>query len=112
HRMNYMRLLKVLYFAEREILAEAGVPLTGNRIIAMKRGPVLEDVFSLIRGQHPAAPEWSRHFRTEAYRLHMETDPGLGRLSPFITKKLDDVATRFQDKDEWDMVEISHLLPE
>ena len=49
--MNYMRLLKVLYLAEREILADSGKPLTGSRVVAMPRGPVLEDLFQLIKGQ-------------------------------------------------------------
>ena len=52
HRMNYMRLLKVLYIAEREILAESSTPLTRSTVVAMERGPVLEDVLHLIRGEH------------------------------------------------------------
>ncbi|HEX7449439.1 MAG TPA: Panacea domain-containing protein [Pirellulales bacterium] len=111
-RMNYMRLLKLLYLAERETLAEAGIPLTGSRTVALKRGPVLEDVFSLIRGEHPAAPEWSTYFTVENYEIRMTADPGLGRLSRFIAAKLGDVARRHRSDDEWQMVEITHRLPE
>ncbi|HQU41243.1 MAG TPA: DUF4065 domain-containing protein, partial [Pirellulales bacterium] len=58
-RMNYMRLLKILYLAERAILAESGKPLTGSPVLATPRGPLFADVLGLIRGQHIATPEWA-----------------------------------------------------
>src|SRR5271155_4089348 len=48
-RMNYMRLLKLLYMADRESLRETGRPITGGPVTAMERGPVLEEVYDLIR---------------------------------------------------------------
>ena len=57
--MNYMRLLKVLYIAEREILAESSTPLMRSTVVAMERGPVLEDVLHLIRGEHSATDKWA-----------------------------------------------------
>lgn len=48
--MNYMRLLKVLYLADRESIRESGAPITGDKIAAMERGPVLSGVFDLIKG--------------------------------------------------------------
>ena len=40
--MSYMRLLKLLYLAERKSLAETGRPILGDRTIAMQQGPVME----------------------------------------------------------------------
>jgi uncharacterized phage-associated protein len=111
-RMNYMRLLKVLYIAERESLRDAGKSLTGSRVVAMKRGPVLEDVYGLIRGQHMQSPEWAEFFQVEGYHLKMVADPGVGVLSRFFTKKLLEVAERHERDDEFAMVEITHQLPE
>ncbi len=110
--MNYMRLLKVLYIAERESLAESGKPITGSNVIAMERGPVLEDVFRLIRNQHISTPRWAEFLRVDNYYLEMTSDPGVGLLSRFVTRKLEDVAQRHAQHDEWDMVEITHKLPE
>jgi uncharacterized phage-associated protein len=110
--MNYMRLLKLLYIAEREILQESGQSLTGCETIAMKRGPVLEEVYSLIRGQHHFAPQWGKFFQTERYDIVMTADPGNGRLSRFITSKLQDVADRHVNDDEWQLVEVTHQFPE
>jgi uncharacterized phage-associated protein len=42
--MNYMRLLKLLYIAERETLGRTGRPIVGGPVTAMERGPVLLEV--------------------------------------------------------------------
>ena len=49
-RMNYMRLLKLLYLAVREFLLKTGHTITGDHAGAMKRGPVSSQVYDLIRG--------------------------------------------------------------
>jgi len=110
--MNYMRLIKLLYLAEREALCESGKPITGCRVIAMQRGPVLEEVLSLVRSQHIGTPEWARHFATTHYSIQMIDDPGVGRLSRFVANKLEEIAERHENDDEWAMVEITHKLPE
>jgi uncharacterized phage-associated protein len=112
HRMNCMRLLKVLYVAEREALRESSRPITGGRVVATMRGPILDDVLRSIRGQHLATPRWAECLRLDNYYLEMFHDPGVGRLSQFVTEKLDDVARRYQANDECDMVEITRKFPE
>lgn len=112
HRMNYMRLLKLLYLADRESLAESGKPIAGGRVVAMQRGPVLEDVFSIIRDKHPETAKWSAFIQRDHYHLEMISDPGVGRLSRYARDKLSEIAQRFENQDEWDMVEMSHQLPE
>ena len=110
--MNYMRLLKILYIAERECLAESGKPLAGGRILAMERGPVLEEVYRLIRSESYHTPEWAKYIRTDEYELELVDDPGVGKLTTFIVDKLDQIAERHKRDDEWEMVRITHLLQE
>ena len=43
-KMSYLRLLKLLYIADREWLAETGESITGDRAYAMKQGPVLSTI--------------------------------------------------------------------
>ena len=112
HRMNYMRLLKVLYIAEREILAESSTPLTRSTVVAMERGPVLEDVLHLIRGEHSATDKWAAYIQVDRYQLEMVRDPGVKLLSRYVSRKLEEVASRYENFDEWDMVEVTHKLPE
>lgn len=111
-RMNYMRLLKLLYVVERESIQESGRPLMGGGAVAMQRGPVLEDMYSLIRGQHEKAGDWTEFFHTEHYDLVMHHDPGNDMLTPFLASKLGQIAERYQDCDEWAMVEETHKLLE
>src|SRR5438105_4403367 len=40
-QMSRLRLIKLLYIADREALLETGRPITSDTIVAMKHGPVL-----------------------------------------------------------------------
>ena len=111
-RMNYMRLLKLLYVADRESLAETGRPITGGPVLAMPRGPVLEHVFALIRGQHLEMPMWDTFLRKERYDLEIVNDPDVGALSKYEIRKLQEIAEKHANDDEWEMVRLTHQLPE
>jgi uncharacterized phage-associated protein len=63
-RMEYVRLLKLLYIADREMMAEAGAPITGDRAVAMDHGPVLSHVYDLVKGKAARAGEWAHSIRT------------------------------------------------
>ena len=79
-RMNYMRLLKLLYIADRESLRETGRPITGGPVIAMERGPVLKEVYDLILGQHREMSLWSQFYRKERYDLLELAEPDVPQL--------------------------------
>jgi uncharacterized phage-associated protein len=111
-RMNYMRLLKLLYIAERELLAEHSHPITGDEAVAMERGPVLSQTYGLILGKAVGAEEWAKYVRKDHYDACLIADPGRGQLSKVVLEKLDEVSQRYQDMDEWDMVEETHKFEE
>jgi uncharacterized phage-associated protein len=111
-RMNYMRLLKLLYIADRESLQETGRPITGGAIVAMERGPVLEEVYDLIRGQHREMPLWSEFLQKDRYDLQLLKDPDVGKLSRFEIAKLQQLAKRYEDDDEWALSRLTHDFPE
>jgi uncharacterized phage-associated protein len=53
HACDFHKLFKIFYFAEREHLATYGRPITWDRYIAMKDGPVpstIYDILKLVRG--------------------------------------------------------------
>lgn len=109
---NYMRLIKLLYIADRESLKETGRPITGDSVVAMERGPVLSHVLGLIKGQSFNSPDWEKFIVQENYNIRLINDPGNEELCPYEIKKLQEVWDRYRSKDEWDMVEITHELPE
>ena len=108
-----MRLLKLLYIANRECLREKGRPICGDRIYAMAKGPVMSATLDLINGRDPQSPEWSASITKDRYDLVLTNDPGNLPLSKYEIRILQGVCERFGDYDEWDLVEWCHKnLPE
>ena len=52
-RKDFHKIFKVIYFADRQHLADWGRPITGDTYIAMDAGPVpsrLYDMLKIVRG--------------------------------------------------------------
>jgi len=49
-RMNCLKLMKLLYLADRESLKRHGEPISGDRYVSMDHGPVLSQTLNLING--------------------------------------------------------------
>ncbi len=111
-RMNYMRVLKLLYIADRETLKETGRPITGGPAVAMERGPVLEEVYELIRGQHSQMPSWDEYFQKDRYSLTLRNDPDVRTLSRYEIRKLQAVAEQYAELDEWELSRLTHEFAE
>jgi uncharacterized phage-associated protein len=112
NRMAYIRLLKLLYIADREWLAEAGRTITGDEAVAMKNGPVLSRVYDLIKGVAPRADDWVEHIRKVDYSVELKKDPGRGKLSKGEIEKLTEVSERYRAMDDWELSEHTHEFPE
>lgn len=111
--MEFIRLLKLLYIADRELLGEIGRTLTGDEPAAMKKGPVLRMVQKLIKGTADAhLEEWNAVIRKDGHELLLQGDPGIGRLTKAEMKKLEEVSTRFWDTTSVDLSELTHSFKE
>jgi len=112
-RMNYMRLLKLLYIADREYLAEEGEMITGDRVFAMPNGPVLSSVYNLIQGKDSQSDRWC-HFikKGKNYTVHLNDDPGTDELCRAEKEKIEDVFKRYGALHEFTVVELTHTFPE
>ncbi|WP_435008692.1 Panacea domain-containing protein [Tundrisphaera lichenicola] len=111
-RMSYMRLLKLLYIADREMLAATAASITGDQGFAMKYGPVLSHVYDLIQGAGSRFDDWDRHIRTQGYAVKLVEDPGRGKLSRGEIEKLTEVSDRHRSKDQWELSDLTHDFPE
>ena len=110
--MNYMRLVKILYIADRESIRETGRPITGDRVAAMKQGPVLSEILDLIKGVHLQSPVWAEFIQRNEFNVRLVGEPGQANLSRFEIETLERVAEEHRSHDEWQMVEITHKFPE
>jgi uncharacterized phage-associated protein len=111
-RMEYMRLLKLLYITDRELLAETGRTLTGDRVVAMKNGPVLSHIYDTIQGQTVQADRWSVFIHRQGYQVALQLKPGREKLSKREIAKLLDVTERFRQLENFELSEETHKFQE
>lgn len=108
-----MRLLKLLYIADRELLAQHRRPITGDNPVAMDFGPVLSHTYDLLKGEATGIDVWSRHIQQVApYTHRLVADPGVGKLSKLELEKLDEVVKRYWWVDDHELSKLTHEFAE
>jgi uncharacterized phage-associated protein len=111
--MPYLKLLKLLYIAEREFLVEESEMMFGDRVVAMKYGPVLSHVYRLIKNKGRNTEQWRECIRNATdYSVELYQDPGFGNLCRAEMEKLDDVFRRYGNMNQFLAVEMTHDFPE
>lgn len=109
---NYMRLLKLLYFADRESLKETGRPITGDRFVAMPHGPTLSRLLDLVNQKDVGNIEWDKYIQTEGYNIRLIQDPGNDKLCRYEIDLLTKIWSQNREKGEWQIALESENLPE
>ncbi len=111
--ISRLRLLKLLYIADRRVWAERGRPLFRANARALKNGPLHSEVYNLIQGIHIDAPKWDKHFHNSGTRkVVMHDEPSPASLSEYEIKTLIAVSEELSDKDDWEVVDLTHQFPE
>lgn len=115
-RMSYLKLIKLLYLADREALAQCGESLSGDIHYSMKHGPVLSKTYDFINDDGPSV--WNDWFNAEANHeislknMHLNDDD-LDELSAFDKDILNSVWQEHGYKKRWEIVDFTHdNLPE
>jgi uncharacterized phage-associated protein len=109
-KMEYIKLLKLLYYADREMLLRWGIPMTYDRWYVMKCGPVLSATYDLIKEN--SGDTWSKYIRSQGYNVTLQADPGNDELSRAESKIIDETFRNHAHKEKWDLVRDTHDLPE
>ena len=113
--MSYMKLIKLLYFADREALLRWGSPITADTYYSMDRGPVLSRVHDLVtEGASPNESDyWEQHLQPCGdHEVRVLKDPRAGELSEAEEELLDEIFARYGGLGRWEIVEAAHKLPE
>ena len=110
--ISYLRLLKLLYIADRESLRETGRPIIGTLTIAMNYGPLHSRVYNLIKGEHMDSPAWSKHIHRDGYKIHLKSDPGVLSLSQHEIHKLNEVSEAYFQTNDFDIAHETHEFEE
>lgn len=113
--MSYLKLIKLLYLLDREALLRWGRPVTTDRYVSMDNGPVVSRIYDLIR-EEPAPdtdPIW-RHYISapQQYEVTLVAEPDTDELSRAEEALIEEVFAKFGSLTRWDLVRVSHELPE
>ena len=111
-QMSVMRLLKILYIADRELLATTGRTLTGDRPVAMEHGPVLSRTYDYIKQEAAGATAWSPFIQKDGQSVSLAGEPPLGELTKGEVSKLNELCERYHNVTTWDLSLLTHGFTE
>ena len=88
-QMAYIRLLKLLYLAERRAMARWGDSISGDHFVSMPKGPVLSQTYDLIKGDSSDSP-WNTLIKGERnYEVSVLDGIGIDDLDELSKAELD-----------------------
>lgn len=115
-QMSYMKLIKLLYMADRESLRLWGHPITYDSYVSMNKGPVLSQTYALlIEGTPKEDNYWAKHISPPSnYEVGItKEEDEFDELSEIDRQTLDAVFALYGRLDRWSLVEKLHKeLPE
>lgn len=113
-RKDFHKIFKIIYFADRQHLADWGKPITGDIYIAMEAGPVpsrLYDMLKIVRGDsYMSDTEGLRHFFQVENWMYVRplVDADLNKLSANEQEALSDAIAKYASLSYDEIKEKSH----
>jgi len=116
-RLPRIKLMKLLYLAERLSLQRYGEPITGDKLVAMPNGPVLSMTLDLINDARPSAlGGWEGWIADRENHMLALADPSMIRtpeqdlraLSESDIEILTETWEKFGHFERWALVEYTH----
>lgn len=117
--LNDLKLMKLMYLAERKSLGLFTATITGSRFHSMRFGPVLSDAYEVMKGAVPASI-WSETIRFQRYRdgatentfeIKVPLEPS-EYLSEAEIEIADEVWAEYGSRGKWNLVDLTHEFPE
>ena len=111
--LSRVRMMKLLYLADRESLKRYGESITGDAPYSMPQGPVLTTTYDLMKSERHS-PEWDRLIR-DVFRVALKdgvSEESLDALSMADVEIIDEIWSRYGEMNEEELVEYVHALPE
>jgi hypothetical protein len=108
-----VKLMKLVYLADRDHFIQTGVSITRDRQCAMQHGPVPSNTLNVINGDILVPAERVFDFlHLNDNRVELRRSPGVGLLSPSERQVLDQIIRMHGSKPTWGLVRETHELPE
>ena len=116
--MKCIKLLKLIYLADRAALGREGHSISTDCWMSMKHGPVPIQTYRLIHQEDDPArhPVWNQYIENQAdYCLGLKKEMGIKHLSAAEREIAEDVWKQYGHLPPWgpnSIVERTHRLPE
>jgi uncharacterized phage-associated protein len=110
--INFMRILKLLYLADRKALEDWERPITYDTYVSMKHGQVLSNTYDFMKRQ-TQSEAWDKYFENKFYYWISLKEPiKLNCLSPAEIELLEQIYNKYGDYNMYDLAQMTHDLPE
>jgi uncharacterized phage-associated protein len=114
-RMSYLKLIKLLYLADRLALERWGFNITTDRYVSMDQGPVVSNIYDLITQDEEHQSFWSRYISPPLgeweVQLRSEALPD-NQLSRAEEKLLHEIFGTYGTWNRWKLRDFTYDLPE
>jgi uncharacterized phage-associated protein len=113
--MEYMKLIKLLYLADRFSLKMMDDTITGDSYVSMDHGPVLSKLYDLISHGpiYDKDNPWFKYISSpQNYCVSLNADPGNDELCEDEEKIIEGVYKTFGQINVWELSKLTHLIPE
>lgn len=112
-RMSHLKLMKLLYLADREAVKRFGFPMSGDRMVSMPHGPVLSMTLNLMDGDVESCPGGWEHWISdkENHELSLRRPlqiEALDELAPAELAVLRSVWQQFGAMGKWEIRDWTH----
>jgi uncharacterized phage-associated protein len=110
--LDILELLKLLYLIDREALLRWRRPVTGDRFVAMKHGPVLSMVYDLTKSPTAGTGYWQQCIQKNDQRLTLKKSVPDDEVSDREAELIVEVANKFEGIGKWTLRDFTHTLGE
>jgi len=113
-RMAYIKLLKLLYLAERQAMGRWGESICGDKFVSMPNGPVLSQTYDLIKEHdfHDGESYWKSWIQDEdnyeVSLINPPTSEDFDELSLAERDLLDAIFNKFGQMSRFEIVRYTH----
>ena len=119
-KMHQMKLLKLMYFCERQLYLSHNKFITHDSFVSMKHGPVMSNTLKLFRDECPNSSYWDTYFKNDSdenyktYNIYLIKDKDIGNEKDLLSKKekriIKDCCYIFKDSNVDDIIKTSHII--
>jgi len=105
--VDYLRISKLIYLADRESILSRGVPIVGGEYFSMRKGPVISEVMDFVNCRN--APRWGQVISARrGHAMNLLQKPAYESLTQEEANILDAVVAQHFNRSTDDLVNWCH----